>query len=189
MDYTGADKRAPNGPDQQTIASATPEAHNEVVEMHGRGRAANAPAKGVPMETEYLHRAGRRIVLEVFNAGSVEMLEALISPDFVDHGLPPGVPPNREGLKSMIAALRVAFPDLEYTIEDQIAEGNKLAQRITGRGTMKGEFMGMQPTGKTAAWEEVHFHRFDANGQLVEHWDITDSLGMLIQLGLGRAPG
>jgi steroid delta-isomerase-like uncharacterized protein len=145
--------------------------------------------KEVPMETEALHRAGKRIVLEVFNAGSVEMLEALVSPDFVDHALPPGVPANRGGLKSMIAALRTAFPDLEYTIEDQVAEGNKLAQRLTGRGTMRGKFMGMPPTGKTAAWEEMHFHRFDANGMLAEHWDITDSLAMLVQLGLGSAPG
>lgn len=85
----------------------------------------------------------------------------------------------------MIASLRAAFPDLEYSIEDQIAEGDTLAQRLTGRGTMKGEFMGMAPTGKTAAWQEFHFHRFDANGLLIEHWDMTDSLGMLVQLGLG----
>jgi predicted ester cyclase len=141
------------------------------------------------MLIEQLHRAGRRIVLEVFNAGSPEMLEALVAPGFVDHALPPGMPPNRDGLKTMIASLRQAFPDLEYTIDDQIAEGDTLAQRLTGRGTMKGELMGMTPTGKSAAWQEMHFLRFDANGLLAEHWDLTDSLGMLVQLGLGSAGG
>ena len=141
------------------------------------------------MPSEILHRAGRRIVLEVFNAGSMEMLDALVAPDFVDHALPPGVPPNRDGLKQVVAAMRSAFPDLEYTIEDQIAEGEKLAQRLSGRGTMKGEFMGMPPTGKSAAWQEMHILRFDTNGLLAEHWDISNSLGMLVQLGLGKAPG
>jgi predicted ester cyclase len=117
------------------------------------------------------------------------MLEALVSPNFVDHSLPPGVPPTRDGLKGAIAALRTAFPDLEYTIDDQIAEGNKLAQRLTGRGTMTGAFMGMPPTGKTAAWQEMHILDFDANGLLAEHWDVTDSLGMVVQLGLGNATG
>jgi predicted ester cyclase len=103
--------------------------------------------------------------------------------------LPPDAPPGREGLKTMVTALRQAFPDLEYSIDDQIAEGDKVAQRLTARGTLKGEFMGMQPTGKTASWQEFHWHRFDADGLLAEHWDITDSLAMLIQLGLGPAPG
>ena len=143
-------------------------------------------SKGAHMDKESLHRAGRRIVLELFHAGSVEMLEALVSADFVDHSLPPEVPPNREGLKSVIANMRAAFPDLEYSIEDQIAEGDKLAQRLTGRGTMKGPFLGMPATGKTAAWQEFHFHRFDADGLLIEHWDLTDSLAMLVQLGLGN---
>ncbi|HET6846789.1 MAG TPA: ester cyclase, partial [Anaerolineales bacterium] len=107
--------------------------------------------------------------------------------DFVDHSLPPDVPPNREGLKSLIASMRGAFPDLEYSIDDQIAEGDRLSQRLTGRGTMKGAFLGMAPTGRTAAWQEFHFHRFDANGLLAEHWDLTDSLSMLVQLGLGNA--
>jgi predicted ester cyclase len=89
----------------------------------------------------------------------------------------------------MIPVLRQAFPDLEYTIEDQISEGDKVAQRLTARGTLKGEFMGMQPTGKTAVWQEMHWHRFDAGGLLVEHWDITDSLGMMLQLGVGPASG
>ena len=141
------------------------------------------------MGTEDNKKTARRIVLELFNAGNANLIDSLFSPDFVDHALPSEIPPTRDGFRSMIPVLRRAFPDIEYTIEDQIAEGDKVAQRLTGRGTLKGEFMGMQPTGKTAIWQEMHWHRFDASGLLVEHWDTTDSLGMLTQLGAGLPPG
>jgi steroid delta-isomerase-like uncharacterized protein len=141
------------------------------------------------MTADANRKIARRIVLELFNAGNLDIVDALFSADFVDHALPPEVPPTREGLRSMIPLLRRAFPDLEYTIDDQIAEGDKVAQRLTVRGTLKGEFMGMQPTGKTAVWQEMHWHRFDASGLLAEHWDTTDSLGMMMQLGVGAASG
>ena len=141
------------------------------------------------MNTEDNKKASRRIVLELFNAGNLDLLDTLFSPDFVDHALPPDIPPTREGFRGMIPVLRRAFPDLQYTIEDQIAEGDKVAQLISARGTLQGEFMGMQPTGKTAVWQEMHWHRFDAAGLLVEHWDITDSLGMMMQLGAGAPSG
>ena len=141
------------------------------------------------MGTEDNKKTARRIVLELFNAGNANLIDSLFSPDFVDHALPPEVSPTRDGFRSMIPILRQAFPDLEYTIEDQIAEGDKVAQRLTGRGTLKGEFMGMPPTGKTAVWQEMHWHRFDPSGLLVEHWDTTDSLGMMMQLGEGPASG
>ena len=141
------------------------------------------------MTADANRKTARRIVLEVFNAGNLDLVDSLFSPDFVDHALPPEVPPTREGFRSMIPLLRRAFPDLEYTIEDQVAEGDKVAQRLTARGTLKGEFMGMQPTEKTAVWEEMHWHRFDAGGLLAEHWDITDSLGMMMQLGAEPASG
>ena len=134
------------------------------------------------MTPEENKKTARRIVLELFNAGRLELVEALFADDFVDHALPPEVPPTREGFKSMIPVLRQAFPDLEYTIEDQIAEGDKVAQRLMGRGTLKGEFMGLKPTGRTAVWQEMHWHRFGADGRLAEHWDTTDSMAMLMQL-------
>jgi predicted ester cyclase len=141
------------------------------------------------VSTERNQKTARRIVVELFNAGGLDLVDTLFAADFVDHSLPPDIPPNREGFKSMIPILRQAFPDLQYTIEDQIAEGDKVAQRITGRGTLKGEFMGMQPTGRTAVWQEMHWHRFNTDGLLVEHWDITDSLGMLTQLAPQSDPG
>ena len=132
-------------------------------------------------------RTARRLVVELFNAGNQELIDLLLAPGFVDHALPPGVPPTREGFRSMIPVLREAFPDLEYVIEDQIAEGDRVAQRLTARGSLQGEFMGMPPTGKSAEWQEMHIYRFDAEGLLAEHWDVTDSLGMMMQLSPGPA--
>jgi steroid delta-isomerase-like uncharacterized protein len=137
------------------------------------------------MTPEDNKKTARRIVVEIFSAGNMALIDELFAVDFVEHALPPGIPPNREGFKMMIPALRQAFPDLEYTIEDQLAEGDKVAQRLTGRGTMRGEFMGMPPTGKTAVWQEMHLHRVDSAGKLAEHWDSTDEIGMMTQLGLG----
>ena len=127
-------------------------------------------------------KTARRIVLEVFNAGKAELFDSLFAADYVDHALPPNVPSTPEGLRSMLTLLRGAFPDLAYTIDDQMGEGDKVALRVTGCGTLQGEFMGMQPTGKTAIWQEMHWFRFNPEGKLAEHWDITDSLGMLSQL-------
>jgi predicted ester cyclase len=72
---------------------------------------------------------------------------------------------------------------LTYTIDFSVAEGDKVMQRVTAHGTMKGELMGMKATGKSATWTESHIVRF-VNGRLVEHWANLDQVGMLQQLGL-----
>ena len=84
--------------------------------------------------------------------------------------------------------LRGAFPDLHVKVEDQIAEGDRVVLRITSSGTMKGEFAGMPPSGKSATWAGVHIVRF-ATGKQVEHWGVNDQLSMLQQLGFAQAPG
>lgn len=129
-------------------------------------------------------KTARRIVIEVFNAGNLNLIDRLVAPNFVEHAAPPGAPQGRDGFRAMIPMLRVAFPDLEYTIEDQVAEGDRVAQRVVGHGTMLGEFMGLQPTGKKAEWQEMHIHRFDADGKLAEHWETSDEMSMMAQLGL-----
>jgi predicted ester cyclase len=139
------------------------------------------------MTPEDNKQSARRMV-EIINAGDLGLVDELFAPDYVERAPPPGIPPDREGFKALIPMLRAAFPDLRYTIEDEVAEGNKVAQRVIGRGTMKGEFMGMSPTGKTAEWQEMHLHRFNADGKLAEHWQTSDELGMMMQLGLDAQP-
>ena len=129
-----------------------------------------------------------RIPLEVFNQGKFELIDELVSPDFVEHFVQPGVPATRAGFKQSAIALKTAFPDLRYVVEDYLETGDRWVQRATGSGTMTGEFMGIAPTGKHATWTEIHIGRI-ANGRLTEHWAVVDQLGMLVQLGIVPAPG
>jgi predicted ester cyclase len=108
--------------------------------------------------------------------------------DYVDYVIPPGVPPTREGFKQFISMFLAAFPDFHYTIEDEIAEGDKVVNRLTARGTQQGELQGIPATGKQATWSEIHIGRM-AGGLLVEHWGSIDQLGMLQQLGVIPTPG
>ena len=140
------------------------------------------------MTMEENKATARRFVDEVVNGGNLALIDELVAPDFVDHSAAPGVPPNREGAKTFFAMLRGAFPDLHVTIDDQIAEGDRVVQRTTTHGTMKGEFAGMPPSGKSATWASVDILRF-ANGSQVEHWGVQDQLSMLQQLGFAEAPG
>jgi len=129
-----------------------------------------------------------RITLEAFNQGRLDVIDEVISADFLDHSqLPPGLPPGREGVKALARALRSAFPDFKVTIEHQIAEGDLTVRHISATGTMKGDFAGMPASGKRARWEAIHISRL-ANGKVVEHWSVQDQLGMLQQLGFVPTP-
>lgn len=138
--------------------------------------------------TTNTQRTIERIPLEVLNKGNFELIDELLSTDFVEHTTQPGVPPTRAGFKQTAIALKTAFPDLLYTIEDSIESGDQIVHRLTATGTMKGDFMGMPATGKRASWTEIHIGRV-ANGRLTEHWGLVDQLGMLVQLGIVPAPG
>jgi steroid delta-isomerase-like uncharacterized protein len=124
----------------------------------------------------------RRIPLEVFNEGKVELVEELLSEDFLDHAAPPGMPTDRSSLTMFITAIRAAFPDFKYEILGQWQDGDTHIGWIRASGTMTGDFMGMPASGKSAAWDETHIGRF-SGGKLAEHWAVIDQLGMLTQLG------
>ena len=129
-----------------------------------------------------------RIPLEVLNNGQFGLLDEIVATDFVDRTTQPGVPATREGFKQNLTALKTAFPDLHYTIDDSIENGDRIVHRLTASGTMKGDFMGIPATGKRATWTEIHIGRV-ANGRLIEHWGLVDQLGMFVQLGIVPAPG
>jgi predicted ester cyclase len=131
----------------------------------------------------------RRIPEEVFNQGKLDLIDELFVADYVEHAaIPPQFSPDIPGLKRFISALRAAFPDFRYTIEDQIAEGDKVVTRVTARGTHNGEFLGIPATGKQVEWGEIHIGRI-SGGKLVEHWVVQDQLGLLQQLGVVPVPG
>ncbi len=130
----------------------------------------------------------RRLVEEVINKGNIDLFDELVAADLVDHALPPGFPPGAQGTKQFFRLLRAAFPDLHYTIEAAIGEGDYVGQRLTAQGTMKGEFMGMPPSGKQAVWSSMDVARLK-DGKVVEYWGIEDQLSMLQQLGFVPTPG
>ena len=133
--------------------------------------------------------AMRRIPLELFNEGRLDVVDQVVAEDYVEHlPLPPGLPTGRAGLKAFATGFRAAFPDFKYRVIHEIAEGELIVQHLSASGTMKGDFAGMPATGKHATWNEVHIARV-ANGMLVEHWPVIDQLGMLQQLGVIPAPG
>ena len=139
------------------------------------------------MSTDQNKAIVRKFVEEHLNTGKILEGKMLFAPDFVEHAAPPGVPPTFEGVQTFFTALRTAFPDFKYTIEDVIAEGDLVVQRTTGEGTMKGEFQGMKPSGKHAKWAEMHIVRVK-DGKITEHWANIDQVGMLTQLGFMPPP-
>ena len=130
----------------------------------------------------------RRLVEEVWNKGNFEVADEILAPDFVANNVPPGIPPDREGLKQFIAMYRGAFPDVGLHIEDQIAEGDMVVTRFTAHGTHQGELMGIPPTNKPITVTGIGISRI-VEGRIRENWNNFDQYGMLVQLGVIPAPG
>jgi steroid delta-isomerase-like uncharacterized protein len=135
------------------------------------------------MSVERNKEIARTTVEEAFLGGNLDVIDQYVADNFVDHAAPPGLPPGREGVKQLFTMLRAAFPDLQATIDDVIAEGDKVVHRSTASGTHRGEFMGIPPTNKRATWGEIHILRFE-NGRIAEHWGQMDMAGMMQQLGV-----
>jgi steroid delta-isomerase-like uncharacterized protein len=106
----------------------------------------------------------------------------LVAPDIVDHNPIPDQAPGREGFRQWIAAAKTAFPDLRGTVEDVIAEGDRVAARVTWEGTHRGEFVGVGPTGKRLSFAAYHLVRFSEE-RAAEWWGTADLLGALAQMG------
>jgi predicted ester cyclase len=120
----------------------------------------------------------RRFV-EAYNNQDFDLLDDLLAPDYIDHTIHVGP----EGLKQLIKMAFNAFPDYHETIEDIIAEGDKVWIRVkVTTGAHTGEFMGFAPTGKKLTIEMVDIIRVE-NSKLVEYWDITDRMDFLLQIG------
>ena len=135
------------------------------------------------MSTEDNKALVRRLYEEVFNRGNLSTVDELLAADYIDHTALPGTSPGPEGLKQFISMFRAAFPDLHFTIEDMIAEGDTVVVRQTYRGTHQGNLMGIPPTGKQVTISALHIYRV-AGGKIVEGWVNSDDLGMMQQLGV-----
>jgi steroid delta-isomerase-like uncharacterized protein len=138
------------------------------------------------MSLEQNKATARRWFLDIIVQGKLAVADEIFAADHVTHDphSPPGGWPNGpESLKMVAAPLRAGFPDLDVTIEDQIAEGDKVVTRWSARGTNSTSLRGMPPTGKTVSVTGANVARF-AGGQIVESWFNFDMLTLLRQLGL-----
>jgi steroid delta-isomerase-like uncharacterized protein len=131
----------------------------------------------------------RRFFEEAFGKGKLNVLDEIIAADHVNTG--PGAlpesPAGPEGTKQLVTLYRNAFPDLHFTIDEQIAEGDKVVTRWTAVGTNKGELLGMPATGKSSTVTGIVVDRI-ANGKIAESWGIFDQFGMMQQLGVIPTP-
>lgn len=124
----------------------------------------------------------RRLVDEAQTQGRLEVVDELLSDDFIDHTPLEGLPGTREGVRMLFAALRVAFPDLRVEISEQIAEEDKVVTRKTFNGTHGGPFLGLAPTGAPVRFEVIDILTI-RDHKICEHRVLLDKLGLLRQLG------
>ncbi len=123
-----------------------------------------------------------RRYFEILNRGEFATLDELFSPNYKRYLLPTAAPLTPDTQKQRLAGIRAAFPDLHLTLEDMVAEGDRIACRVMLRGTHQGTFQGIPPTGK-----QVTVFAFDLiriqDGKLIEHWGGPDLFNMLSQVG------
>ena len=133
-----------------------------------------------------------RLYFEIFGEGRLKAADEILAADVVSHG--PGVPPQvgRDGIKQQALVLRTAIPDLAVTLEDQVADGDRVVSRWLASGTNTGPLPTpagqVPPSGNRIEFEEIRIDRFEGD-RIVESWFIPDRLGLWQQLGLLDAPG
>jgi steroid delta-isomerase-like uncharacterized protein len=121
--------------------------------------------------------------VKFINSASEKLAHELVSPDAIFHvpGRPePMVGPA--GYLMIIGMMRAGFPDIQWTLEEQISEGERVAARFTMRGTHRGQFMGVPPTEKTISVQALNIYHL-TNGQIIKEYGSPDMLGLLAQIG------
>jgi steroid delta-isomerase-like uncharacterized protein len=129
----------------------------------------------------------QRFIEEVLNQGNIESTGQFFWEDIVEQVPLPGQGPGLEGLKGVLRGMRAGFPDMYWSIEEQIAEGDKVVTRFEWTGTHRGEFLGVPATGRPVkVWGTV-IDRFEG-GKIKDTRIIMDTLGLMTQLGVFPPP-
>jgi steroid delta-isomerase-like uncharacterized protein len=123
-----------------------------------------------------------RGIEEIWNRGNFGLIEEFVASDFAGHSSMAETRGPQEAAQ-FFASLRAAFPDLHFTVEDQVGEGDKVVTRWRARGTFTGEFQAIPPNGKQGDITGITINRL-ANGKVVEGWTNLDELGLMRQLGV-----
>jgi len=126
----------------------------------------------------------RRYLEEVYANGNLDVVDELLDEDIQDHeDFGDQKPAGRTGIKELVKAFRTAFPDISLSIDDAVAEGDRVFLRCTWQGTHQSRFMGVEATGKHIFFTSMDEIRF-SGGTIKEHWGITDTLSLMTQLGV-----
>jgi len=120
---------------------------------------------------------------EIYNSNDLDALGEVVSEDLLTPKIMSGIPIGIEGAKAAYRIMLTGFPDYQTIIDDLVAEGDKVAARITMSGTNTGSFMGIPVTGKHASFTGIYIARI-VNGKIVEHWGEEDGVSLLQQLGI-----
>ncbi len=137
------------------------------------------------MSAEHNKEVFRKVIEEGFNKGNMSALDECFPPAYIEHQF--DLPSTLEEFKGSIRYLRDTFAPFSLTIDDMVAEGDKVWVRMTGRGTHSKEVMGRPPTGRSFAITVFDVCRFE-DGRIVEHWGVPDRFHQLAQLGLLPRP-
>ena len=120
----------------------------------------------------------RRFFEEAWNRQNLDVVDDIFAPTVIFNGQSI----SREALKQALASRRLAFPDIQVTVDDQVAEGEKVSTRRTWQATHQGPYRGVAPTGKHVKWTQISIVRF-SEGRIVEDCAVADELSILQQLG------
>jgi predicted ester cyclase len=123
----------------------------------------------------------RRFIQEIFTNKNIAALDKFLAPDYVDHFLPPELPPGLEGNRRFFDGLFTAFPDLTYSLEDVISAGDKVVCRDCISATHRGVYWGIPATGRRVSFTGICILRVHGD-RLVEHWHEVDRLRLIQQL-------
>jgi steroid delta-isomerase-like uncharacterized protein len=137
----------------------------------------------LPMAEELNIRVARRVWDELWHKGNFSAVDELFDPQFIRHDLDPVQGQGRKQNEEFIRRMRNAFPDLQFSIDDVIAKGDKVVTRYRFEGTHLGDALGFKATGKKVTYTGMLIQRFE-NGKIVEQWTEANLLSLFRQLGL-----
>ena len=132
-------------------------------------------------EAEENEAIARRFLVEHMAKGNLDVIDELLSPNFVDRSLLPGQGPTREDFKRSVAEILEAYPVTSFIIEEQIAEGDTVVTKYRQSSVHRGEIMGLPPTGEEETVEGIYIHRI-SGGKITEEWGIISNYPLLEDL-------
>lgn len=123
-----------------------------------------------------------RFIEEFKNKANHDIVDELLTTDFVHHLKDPRLPPGRPAIKLLGQIIVAGFPDVHATVEELLADGDRVIERTSAVATHTGEFNGIPATGNRVAWTEIHIYRLE-DGKIAEMWSEIDLLSLLVQIG------